>query len=81
MYLRAFMLYGSFRPLGFAGTGGILLLDPDGEEHAVYMTGLGRSCCWSSRSSLACATSPRLIPVHRLVWRSWYRCDPGLASI
>lgn len=20
---------------------------------------------------------PRLIPVHRLVWRSWYRCDPG----
>jgi hypothetical protein len=20
---------------------------------------------------------PRLIPVHRLIWRSWYRSDPG----
>ena len=20
---------------------------------------------------------PRLIPVHRLIWRSWYRSEPG----
>jgi hypothetical protein len=23
---------------------------------------------------------PRLIPVHRLIWRSWYRSDPGPAG-
>jgi hypothetical protein len=29
-----FTLYGSFRPLGFAGTGKVLLLVRGGEEHA-----------------------------------------------
>jgi hypothetical protein len=23
---------------------------------------------------------PRLIPVHRLIWRSWYHTDPGSAG-
>jgi hypothetical protein len=23
---------------------------------------------------------PRLIPVHRLIWRSWYRSEPGPAA-
>jgi hypothetical protein len=23
---------------------------------------------------------PRLIPVHRLIWRSWYHTDPGRAA-
>ncbi len=23
---------------------------------------------------------PRLIPVHRLIWRSWYRSEPGRAA-
>ncbi len=34
MSLRVFILHGSFRPSRFAGTGEILLLDPDGEERA-----------------------------------------------
>ena len=24
---------------------------------------------------------PRLIPVHRLIWRSWYRTDPGPVAV
>jgi hypothetical protein len=68
-------------PLGFAGTGGILLLDPDGEEHAVYMTGLGTIVLLVVPFIPGQRDIPRLIPVYRLVWRSWYRCDPGLASI
>jgi hypothetical protein len=80
MNLRVFMLCGSFRPLGFAGNGGILLLGPGGEEHAGPHDRPGHDPAAARPVHPRPARHPRLIPVHCLVWRSWYRCDPGPAG-
>jgi hypothetical protein len=57
-----------------------LLLDPGGEEHAVYMHGLGTIVLLLVPLIPGLRDIPQPIPVHNLVWRSWYRCDPGSAG-
>ncbi len=47
---------------------------------AVYMTGLGTILLLLVPFIPGLRDIPRLIPVHRLIWRSWYRTDPGPAS-
>ena len=47
---------------------------------AVYMTGLGTILLLLVPFIPGLRDVPRLIPVHRLIWRSWYRSDPGPAS-
>ena len=47
---------------------------------AVYMTGLGTILLLLVPFIPGLRDVPRLVPVHRLIWRSWYRADPGPAS-
>jgi hypothetical protein len=47
---------------------------------AVYMTGLATILLLLVPFIPGLRDIPRLIPVHRLIWRSWYRTDPGPAS-
>jgi hypothetical protein len=44
---------------------------------AVYLTGLGTILLLLVPFLPGLRDIPRLIPVHRLVWRSWYRSRPG----
>jgi hypothetical protein len=43
---------------------------------AIYMTGLATILLLLVPFIPALRDIPRLIPVHRLIWRSWYRSDP-----
>jgi hypothetical protein len=47
---------------------------------AVYMTGLATILLLLVPFIPGLRDIPRLIPVHRVIWRSWYRTDPGPAS-
>ena len=47
---------------------------------AIYMTGLATILLLLVPFIPGLRDIPRLIPVHRLIWRSWYRTDPGPAS-
>jgi Cytochrome b(N-terminal)/b6/petB len=47
---------------------------------AVYMTGLATILLLLVPFIPGLRDIPRLIPVHRLIWRSWYRTDPGPVS-
>jgi len=47
---------------------------------AIYMTGLATILLLLVPFIPGLRDIPRLIPVHRLIWRSWYRTDPGHAS-
>ncbi len=47
---------------------------------AIYMTGLGTILLLLVPFIPGLRDVPRLIPVHRLIWRSWYRTDQGPAS-
>ena len=47
---------------------------------AIYMTGLATILLLLIPFIPGLRDIPRLIPVHRLIWRSWYRTDPGPAS-
>ena len=42
-----------------------------------YMTGLATILLLLVPFIPGLRDIPRLIPVHRLIWRSWYRSDPG----
>jgi len=44
---------------------------------AIYLTGLGTILLLLVPFLPGLRDIPRLIPVHRLVWRSWYRSAPG----
>jgi Cytochrome b(N-terminal)/b6/petB len=44
---------------------------------AVYLTGLGTILLLLIPFIPGLRDIPRLIPIHRLVWRSWYRSAPG----
>ena len=44
---------------------------------AIYMTGLGTILLLLVPFIPGLRDIPRLIPVHRLVWRSWYHTDPA----
>ncbi len=44
---------------------------------AIYMTGLATILLLLIPFIPGLRDIPRLIPVHRLIWRSWYRTDPG----
>jgi len=46
---------------------------------AVYMTGLATILLLLIPFIPGLRDIPRLIPVHRLIWRSWYRTEPGPA--
>ena len=47
---------------------------------AIYMTGLGTVLLLCVPFIPGLRDIPRLIPVHRLIWRSWYRSVPGSGS-
>jgi hypothetical protein len=47
---------------------------------AIYMTGLATILLLLVPFIPGLRDIPRLIPVHRLIWRSWYRTDPGPAT-
>jgi hypothetical protein len=47
---------------------------------AIYMAGLATISLLLVPFIPGLRDIPRLILVHRLVWRSWYRTDPGPAS-
>jgi hypothetical protein len=47
---------------------------------AIYMTGLATILLLLVPFIPGLRDIPRLIPVHRLIWRSWYHTDPGSAS-
>jgi Cytochrome b(N-terminal)/b6/petB len=47
---------------------------------AIYMTGLATIMLLLIPFTPGLRDIPRLIPVHRLIWRSWYHIDPGPAS-
>ncbi len=47
---------------------------------AIYMTGLATILLLLVPFIPGLRDIPRLIPVHRLIWRSWYRTDPGPVS-
>ena len=47
---------------------------------AIYMTGLATILLLLVPFIPGLRDIPRLIPVHRLIWRSWYRSDPGPAG-
>ena len=47
---------------------------------AIYMTGLATILLLLVPFIPGLRDVPRLIPVHRLIWRSWYRTDPSPAS-
>jgi Cytochrome b(N-terminal)/b6/petB len=47
---------------------------------AIYLTGLGTILLLLVPFLPGLRDIPRLIPVHRLVWRSWYRSAPGRAA-
>src|SRR5580704_2968117 len=44
---------------------------------AIYMTGLATILLLLVPFIPGLRDAPRLIPVHRLIWRSWYHTDPG----
>jgi hypothetical protein len=44
---------------------------------AIYMTGLATILLLCVPFIPGLRDIPRLIPVHRLIWRSWYRSAPG----
>jgi hypothetical protein len=44
---------------------------------AIYMTGLATILLLLVPFIPGLRDVPRLIPVHRLIWRSWYRSEPG----
>jgi hypothetical protein len=44
---------------------------------AVYLTGLGTILLLLIPFIPGLRDIPRLIPIHRLIWRSWYRPAPG----
>jgi hypothetical protein len=44
---------------------------------AIYMTGLATILLLLVPFIPGLRDIPRLIPVHRLIWRSWYRSEPG----
>ena len=46
---------------------------------AVYMTGLATILLLAVPFIPGLRDIPRLIPVHRLIWRRWYRSEPGPA--
>jgi hypothetical protein len=47
---------------------------------AIYMTGLGTLLLLLVPFIPGLRDVPRLIPVHRLIWRSWYHTGPGPAA-
>jgi hypothetical protein len=47
---------------------------------AIYMTGLATIMLLLVPFIPGLRDIPRLVPVHRLIWRSWYHTDPGPAS-
>ena len=47
---------------------------------AIYMTGLATILLLLVPFIPGLRDIPRLIPVHRLIWRSWYRSEPGPAA-
>jgi hypothetical protein len=47
---------------------------------AIYMTGLATILLLLVPFIPGLRDIPRLIPVHRLIWRSWYRSEPGPAD-
>jgi hypothetical protein len=47
---------------------------------AIYMTGLATILLLLVPFIPGLRDIPRLIPVHRLIWRSWYRSEPGPAG-
>ena len=47
---------------------------------AIYMTGLATILLLLAPFIPGLRDIPRLIPVHRLIWRSWYRTDLGPTS-
>jgi hypothetical protein len=47
---------------------------------AVYMTGVGTILLLLVPFIPGLRDIPRLIPVRRLIWRSWYRSDSGPAA-
>jgi hypothetical protein len=47
---------------------------------AIYMTGVATILLLLVPFIPGLRDVPRLIPVHRLIWRSWYRSDPGPAG-
>jgi len=44
---------------------------------AIYMTGLATILLLLVPFIPGLRDIPRLVPVHRLIWRSWYRSEPG----
>lgn len=44
---------------------------------AIYMTGLAPILLLLVPFIPGLSDIPRLILLHRLIWRSWYRSDPG----
>ena len=46
---------------------------------AIYMTGLATILLLLIPFIPGLRDIPRLIPVHRLIWRSWYRSEPDPA--
>ncbi len=47
---------------------------------AVYMTGAGTILLLLVPFIPGLRDIPRLIPVHHLIWRTWYRSEPGPAA-
>jgi hypothetical protein len=47
---------------------------------AIYMTGLATILLLLVPFIPGLRDIPRLIPVHRLIWRSWYHTEAGPAS-
>jgi hypothetical protein len=47
---------------------------------AIYMTGLATILLLAVPFIPGLRDIPRLIPVHRLIWRTWYRSAPGSAA-